>query len=91
MKIDWKHLFNWDVVSVKAPVTVMNKGRVIGYKVVVTYKYHGTDEEFYSTDEERFYRLWTGPQDAARASYKQHLRKMTKQAGYSKQIRQKQK
>ena len=80
MKLDWRHIFNWDVVAVKVPETVVDNGRVVGYKVVVTYKYHGTDAEFYSVDEPRFYRVWSGPQDVARASYKEHLRRMRKQA-----------
>lgn len=79
MKIDWKHIFNWDVSSVRAPETIMKNGKVIGYQVVVRYKHHGIDKEFYSVDEPRLYKLWTGPQDAAQSSYREHLRNMAKQ------------
>lgn len=80
MKLDWKHLFNWDVVAVKAPQKVVQNGRVIGYNVVVTYKHHGVDTEFYSTDDERMYTTYVSPQVAAREAYKTHLRNMKKQS-----------
>lgn len=79
MKLDWKHIFNWDVVDVKAPEAVVQDGKTVGYRVVVEYKYHGQDVEFYSLDEPRLYKLWDGPKDAAQSSYKEHLRKMGKQ------------
>ena len=79
MKIDWKHIFNWDVSAIQSPQAVKKDGRVIGYKVVVTYKYHGRDEEFYSVDDEHLYRVWTGPQDAAQEAYRGHLRNMHSQ------------
>ena len=59
MKIDWKHIFNWDVVYVKAPEAVVRGGKLVGYRVIVAYKYHGADEELYSIEEPRFYKLWT--------------------------------
>lgn len=80
MKLDWKHIFNWDVVDVKAPQEVVEEGEVTGYKVVVTYKYHGIDEEFYSLEDERLYKVWSGPAFAARCSYNEHLKKMKRQA-----------
>ena len=79
MKLDWKHLFNWEITSVKAPKEVVENGKLTGYKVVVTYKYHGTVEEFYGIEDEHFYRLWTGPKDVAYRSYKEHLVKMKRQ------------
>ena len=78
MKIDWKHIFNWDVVSVKAPEAVVRGGKLVGYRVIVAYKYHGADEELYSMEESRFYKLWAGPKEAAQASYREHLRNMAK-------------
>ena len=80
MKLDWKHIFNWDVVDVKAPQEVVEEGEVTGYKVVVTYKYHGIYEEFYSVEDGRLYKVWSGPAFAARCSYNEHLKKMKRQA-----------
>ena len=79
MKIDWKHLFNWDVVAVKAPEEVILDGRSVGYKVVVTYKYHGVDTEFYSADDERMYTTYVNPKAAAQEAYRGHLHSMRKQ------------
>lgn len=79
MKLDWKHLFNWDVVAVKAPEKVIDNGKLTGYQVVVTYKYHGTDKEFYSIDDERLYTTYRSPEDAAREAFRGHLAKMGKQ------------
>ncbi|MBQ7128265.1 MAG: hypothetical protein IJO18_04765 [Alphaproteobacteria bacterium] len=50
MKIDWKHILDWDVVALKAPEVVVQDGKTVGYRVVVEYKYHGQDIEFYSLD-----------------------------------------
>ena len=80
MRFDWKHILNWSVVAVKAPETVMRDGNIIGYRVVVTYKYHGTNEEFYSIEEPRYNKMWTGPRCAAYSSYRNHLAKMQRQA-----------
>ncbi len=79
MHIDWKHIFNWDVVSIKAPEEVVRDGKPIGYRVVVGYKYHGQCVEFYGLDDLRLYKLWAGPKDMAQASYREHLRKMQRQ------------
>lgn len=80
MTFDWKHIFNWSVTAVKAPEAVMCDGRLVGFQVVVTYKYHGTDVEFYGLDEPRYNKAWTGPKSAAYASYREHLAKMHRQA-----------
>ena len=80
MQLDWKHIFNWDVVEVKAPQEVVENGKVTGYKVVVTYKYHGTNEEFYGVEDGYYHRVWAGPEDAARRSYNEHLAKMKRHA-----------
>ena len=87
MKIDWKHFFNWEIVAIKAPETVKRDGCVVGYRVVVTYKYHGTDEEFYALDDERLHKVWVGPKEAAQVAYKQHLHNMRKQMKRQSRIR----
>ena len=79
MKIDWKHLFNWEIESVKAPEEVVKEGSIVGYRVVVTYKYHGTYVENYSFDNDRLYKVWVGPKEAAQVAYKQHLCTMRRQ------------
>lgn len=79
MKLDWKNLFNWEITGVKAPEFVKRDG-VAGYVVVVDYLYHGRDEEFFSTEEERLYKVWAGPEEAAHEAYQGYLKKMQKQA-----------
>lgn len=78
MKIDWKHLFNWEIVSVSAPVKSARFG-VQGYSVVVEYKYHGIEEEFFSVQDERMYSVYVNPETAANECYKHYLGKMRKQ------------
>ena len=80
MKIDWKHIFNWDVKSVEFPHEVMDSnGRVLGYNVVVTYKYHGKDTEFYSADDERMYTTYVNPQAAAMEAYRAYKHRIIEQ------------
>ena len=80
MKLDWKHLFNWEIANVNQPVRAAQFG-VQGYLVSVEYKYHGVDEHFFSVEDERMYTTYVNPQAAARECYKSYRRKMLKQAG----------
>lgn len=80
MKIDWKHLFNWNIDVVGGPAAVYGRdGRVAGYKVIVKYKHHGSDTLFFDVNTEHFYTMYNGPEDAAKQTYKSYVAQMNRQ------------
>lgn len=73
MRLDWKHLFDWTVVSAKEPVAVKNKhGAIEGYQVEVKYMYHGTRNLFFDIDSTFWYAQYGSPLEAARTMYRQY-------------------
>ena len=61
MKIKWKKLFDWTVVSVSDPIpdyydyNHAGRGRTfLGYRVNIVYKHHGSMRAFFGVDPEKF-------------------------------------
>lgn len=51
MKVDWKHIFNWEIESVSEPYIVhMPQVYVPIYSVDINYKYHGSRRKVFATD-----------------------------------------
>lgn len=79
MKLDWKHLFNWDI-SMVSMATLRQDNIIQGYKVVVSYKHHG-DKEFYydrKTYDKPEYPLM-GAKQIAENTYNRYMAKMEAQ------------
>ena len=58
MSFNWKHLFDWTPVAVTEPRPEYHKygdigNQLIGYEVVVTYKYHGDRKYSFAIDNEK--------------------------------------
>lgn len=80
MKLNWKKLFDWSVLSVEGPVKVQNKnGSVCGYKVIVDYAHHGLKEWFFDIDSEASWVLYGSPEKAAKKTAQFYRDKMAKQ------------
>lgn len=59
MKVNWKKLFDWTVISVAEPepsyYDYADRGRMhIGYEVKVTYLHHGEFRAFFGIDRGKF-------------------------------------
>ena len=73
MKLNWKHLFDWSVVSVTEPVAVNNKrGAIVGYTVEVNYAHHGKRNLFFGIDADSWYHQYGSPVEAARTFYNKY-------------------
>ena len=83
MKLSWKKLFDWSVLSVEGPVKVQNKnGSVCGYNVIVNYAHHGSKEYFFGMDSEALWVLYGSPEKAAKKTARFYRDRMaTKQLG----------
>ncbi len=80
MKLNWKKILNWDIDCVGGPATLYGKdGRVRGYKVIVNYVHHGSDEMFFDVNSEHLYTQYKGPEDAAKQVYREYVSRMIRQ------------
>ncbi len=80
MKINWKKLFDWSVDCVGGPGETYDKyGRVRGYKVVVKYTHHGSDELFFDMEDEHLWTQYGSPEEAAKQTVKFYQDKIAKQ------------
>lgn len=71
MKLNFRKIFNWDISNVADPVPVYDNelfrgNQLSGYKVVVTYKYHGKQNVFFDIDSEQLWIMYEHPLRAAR-------------------------
>lgn len=80
MKIDWKHLFNWEISKVYRPVKAVQSG-VHGYMVAVEYKFHGKEELFFSVEDDRMYTTYVNPETAAHECYEAYVKHQERQIG----------
>ena len=87
MSVNFKKIFNWEIhcvcerVGVYAPVTSdYKKSELIGYNVVVYYKYHEARYHFFGMDDRRCWVMYAGPKEAAQDFYEQMEEKQAKQA-----------
>ncbi len=73
MHLDWRHLFDWSVVSVTEPVPVKSKhGALRGYAIDVQYVYHGKRQFYFDMDVDLWYAQYGSPLEAARSFYKSY-------------------
>ena len=80
MKINWKKLFDWSIDSVGGPAETYDKnGRVRGYKVVVRYVHHGSNELFFDIENEHLWAQYGSPEDAAKQTAKSYRSRMIRQ------------
>ena len=80
MKLNWRKIFDWSVDCVGGPAQVFNKdGSVRGYKVIVRYVHHGSDELFFDMESEHLWTQYGGPEEAAKQVAQSYRRKMTRQ------------
>ena len=80
MKINWKKLFDWSIDSVVGPSETYDKnGRVRGYKVIVRYVHHGSNELFFDMDAEHLWTQYGSPEDAAKQVAQSYRRRIIKQ------------
>ena len=75
MKLDWKHLFNWDI-SVVSMNTLRQDNIIQGYKVVVSYKYHGDKVFYYDRKYDRPEYPLMGAKQIAESTYNHYKAKM---------------
>jgi hypothetical protein len=70
MHLNWRHLFDWTVVSATEPVAVKNKhGAIEGYEFEVQYVYHGKRKFYFDMDADMWYAQYGSPLAAARSFY----------------------
>lgn len=80
MKLNWKKLFDWSIDCVGGPAEVYNKnGSVRGYKVIVKYVHHGSNELFFDMESEHLWTQYGSPENAAKHFAQLYRSKMTKQ------------
>ncbi len=80
MKLNWKKLFDWSIDCVGGPAEVYNKnGSVRGYRVIVKYVHHGSDELFFDMETEHLWTQYGSPEVAARQAAQSYRRRMIKQ------------
>lgn len=80
MKLNWKKLFDWSIDCVGGPAEVYNKnGSVRGYKVIVKYVHHGSNELFFDMESEHLWTQYGSPEKAAKQVAKSYRSKMIKQ------------
>lgn len=79
MKINWKHLFDWDIDAVSEPKQIMVKNFVVGYDVAVHYKHHGEKIIFFDNRKANYSYLYSNAQEAAQCTYQQYVDKMNTQ------------
>lgn len=80
MKLNWKKLFDWSIDCVGGPAEVYNKnGSVRGYRVIVKYVHHGSDELFFDMETEHLWTQYGSPETAARQAAQSYRRRMIKQ------------
>lgn len=71
MKLNLRKIFNWDISNVAGPFPVYENdlfrgNQLSGFKVVVTYKYHGNHSVFFDIDCEQLWLMYEHPHRAAR-------------------------
>lgn len=79
MKVDWRHLFDWEISMVS--VETLRRDNIIqGYKVVVSYKHHG-DKVFYYDRKtyDKPERPLVGAKQIAENTYNHYMTKMEAQ------------
>ena len=70
MHLNWRHLFDWKVVSATEPVAVKNRrGVITGYEFKVQYVYHGERTFYFDMDADIWYAEYGSPLAAARSFY----------------------
>ena len=80
MKLNWKKLFDWSIDCVGGPAEVYNKnGSVRGYKVIVRYVHHGSNELFFDMEAEHLWTQYGSPEAAARQVAQSYRRRIIKQ------------
>ena len=68
MHLNWRHLFDWTVVSVTEQVAVKNKhGAITGYEFKVRYVYHGERTFYFDMGADIWYAEYGSPLAAARS------------------------
>ncbi len=84
MKLDFKHLLDWSILSVSEPVAVVKKQQMQGYKFVVNYIYHGSQTLFFEEGAPKWVMNYGDARCAARSRYMQFRDKMYKQKNNNK-------
>ncbi|MBQ8367644.1 MAG: hypothetical protein IJX43_01110 [Alphaproteobacteria bacterium] len=80
MKIKWKKIFDWSIKDVSPVLPVKDAwGHVKGYKVIVSYVHHGDDVHYFDLNQESYYTLYQGPEDAANTVRSDYVQKWARQ------------
>ncbi len=80
MKIDWKNLLNWHVVTVSEIIPVKNqRGSIQEYRLVVSYAHHGDRVLRFASDNEALYAQYGSPLKAASAVRQNYINSMKRQ------------
>lgn len=80
MKLNWKKLFDWSIDCVGGPAEVYGKnGGVRGYKVIVRYVHHGSNELFFDMNSEHLWAQYGSPEEAAKQTARSYRHRMIKQ------------